>query len=341
MNRKWMVVLTAVALGLPGALCAQETPAPAPAPRAAPRVRVNTREGPFSVYTFSGNHARLGVVVNQAANADSDKLGARIVAVTPGGPAEKAGLQAGDVITKFNGTSLANVTSEDEDMSGPGDKLIELARALDPGDTVKVEYRRGAASKQATIIAQEVDYNYSGRMPTAPGMAFTVPPMPMQSFRDMMPEIARGPEMNWEDGMSGSVSICMGDSWCSLELVTLNSDLGEYFGTKDGVLVVRAPNDSTLPVKGGDVIVAIGGRKPTSPSHAMRILRSYEAGETVQIDVMRHQKRVTLSWTVPNPEAGMRHRMQPARPMRDHSEQTMWKRMPRMPLMGKHAMTVI
>jgi hypothetical protein len=153
----------------------------------------------------------------------------------------------------------------------------------------------------------------------------------------MMPEMARAPTIDLE----GGVNICFGDSWCSLELVTLNSDLGEYFGTKDGVLVVRAPNDSTLPVKGGDVIVSIGGRKPTSPSHAMRILRSYEAGETVQIDVMRHQKRVTLSWTVPNPEEGMRRRMERARPTRDHSEQTMWKRMPLMPQMRKHAMTVI
>jgi predicted metalloprotease with PDZ domain len=334
MNRKWMVVLTAVALGLPGALRAQETPTPAPAPRAAPRVRVNTREGPFSVYTFSGNHARLGVVVNQAANADSDKLGARIVAVTPGGPAEKAGLQAGDLITKFNGTALANAASEDEEMSGPGNKLIELARALNSGDTVKVEYRRGTAVKQATIIAQEGDYNWSGRMPTGfGGRDFTFAPTPMPSM-DMGPMIARG----IEDGVSSGLNFCFGDSWCSLELVTLNSDLGEYFGTKDGVLVVRAPNDSTLPVKGGDVIVAIGGRKPTSPSHAMRILRSYEAGETVQIDVMRHQKRVTVSWTVPNPEDKMRKRMERARPTREHSEQTMWKRMRQM---RKHAMTVI
>lgn len=337
MNRKWMVILTAVALGLPGALRAQATPAPAPTPRAAPRVRVNTREGPFSVYTFSGNHARLGVVVNQVANADSDKLGARIVAVTPGGPAEKAGLQAGDLITKFNGTPLANAATDDDEMSGPGNKLIELARALNTGDTVKIEYRRGTATKQATIIAQEVEYGMSGAAPMTGSMAFTVPPMAAQSWREMMPDIARVPTMD----MEGSVNVCFGDSWCSLELVTLNSDLGEYFGTKDGVLVVRAPNDSTLPVKGGDVIVSIGGRKPTSPSHAMRILRSYEAGETVQIDVMRHQKRVTVSWTVPNLENQMRRRMEPARPMREHSEQTMWKRMPRMPQMRKHAMTVI
>src|SRR2546427_12533397 len=59
----------------------------------------------------------------------------------------------------------------------------------------------------------------------------------------------------------------MGSPWGDLELVSLNSDLGEYFGAKDGVLVVRAPADSSLPLKGGDVITSIGGRKPANPSH--------------------------------------------------------------------------
>jgi hypothetical protein len=63
--------------------------------------------------------------------------------------------------------------------------------------------------------------------------------------------------------------------------------------------VVRAPEDSALALKGGDVILAIGGRKPTSPEHAMRILRSYDAGETVTIDVQRKQRRTTLTWKVP------------------------------------------
>jgi len=91
----------------------------------------------------------------------------------------------------------------------------------------------------------------------------------------------------------------MGSPWGDLELVSLNSDLGEYFGAKDGVLVVRAPADSSLPLKGGDVITSIGGRKPANPSHAMRILRSYETGETVSIEILRKQKRMSLTWKVP------------------------------------------
>src|SRR5881628_706626 len=48
-----------------------------------------------------------------------------------------------------------------------------------------------------------------------------------------------------------------------------------------------------------DVITSIGGRKPANPSHAMRILRSYETGETVSIEILRKQKRMSLTWKVP------------------------------------------
>ena len=102
----------------------------------------------------------------------------------------------------------------------------------------------------------------------------------------------------------GEFSFTLGDgAWGGIEMVKLNPELGDYFGTREGVLVVSAPADSTLALKGGDVILSIGGRKPTSPMHAMRILRSYEEGETVTIDVQRKQKRVTVTWKVPDEES--------------------------------------
>lgn len=284
MNRKWMQLAVAVAVALPAALAAQETPRPSRAPRARARA-------PFSVFSFSGNHGRIGVIVNTAANADSDKIGARIEGVTPGGPAAKAGLKVGDIITKFNGTSLAGVRAEgEEDESGPGAKLVELAHNLDPGDTVQVEYRRGSDTKKATLVAEEVSYSNEIRVPTtAPGFAF--PPGHMM----IEPEIA-------------GFGFCFGEGWCELNLVRLNADLGEYFGTSEGLLVVKAPADSSLPLKSGDVILSIGGRKPTTAEHAMRILRSYDTGETVSIEIMRKQKRMTLAWKVPEREDMMRVR---------------------------------
>jgi S1-C subfamily serine protease len=78
-------------------------------------------------------------------------------------------------------------------------------------------------------------------------------------------------------------------------LAPLNSDLGPYFGATSGVLVISAPKDAQLGLKGGDVVLAIDGRKPESPFHLLRILRSYEDGETFKVDILRNRKRETVT----------------------------------------------
>src|SRR5213082_2953673 len=276
MQRHWFIIAAVAGLWT-GGLAAQEPPAAPRAPRA-PRARA------FS-FSFSDNRGRLGVIVRTDASAESDKIGAKIEGVTPGSPAEQAGLKVGDIITKFAGTSLGGIKGDDEDESGPGRKLVALARKLEPGDTVRIEYRRGADAKQATLVAEGLDGTMRMDMP---GPMVAMPHMP-------------GMDLAWS----------FGEPWGDLELVSLNPDLGDYFGTKEGILVVKAPADSTLPLKGGDVILSIGGRKPTSQSHAMRILRSYESGESVSIDILRKQKRMSLTWKVPEArEHRMRHEME-------------------------------
>jgi S1-C subfamily serine protease len=80
-----------------------------------------------------------------------------------------------------------------------------------------------------------------------------------------------------------------------LEVAPLNPELGQYFGTTDGVLVIRAPKDGTLGLKGGDVVQAVDGRKPAGPSHLLRILLSYDRGETFKLDILRNKKRETVT----------------------------------------------
>src|SRR5881398_1106251 len=287
MQRKWIVIGAALLAALPAALVAQGTPR-TPRPTRAPRAFVFADD----------NRGRIGVVVNPRPDSEADKLGAKLEGVTPGGPAAKAGLKVGDIITKFNGTTLAGLKAQDEEESGPGTKLVQLARKLEPGDTVQVEYRRGSDTKKATLVAEDLGWMPNVRV--MPGMP-SMPDMPdMRHFE-----------------------FSFGMPWGDLELVSLNPDLGEYFGTKEGVLVVKAPADSSLPLKGGDVITSIGGREPANPSHAMRILRSYEAGETVTVEVMRKQKRTTVAWKVPEPR-DRRIRLRPER-----EEQSRFRLVPR------------
>ena len=93
-----------------------------------------------------------------------------------------------------------------------------------------------------------------------------------------------------------------GDRWADIELVRLNEDLGRYFGTSEGLLVISPPDNDELDLQAGDVILGIDGREPYSPSRALRILRSYEEGETINIEIMRDRNRMTVSYVVPERE---------------------------------------
>src|SRR5213592_1015617 len=158
MQRKWIIVAAVLAVSSAG-LAAQGTPRPPREPRA-------------RAFMMSDHRGRIGVVVRTDASPETDKIGAKIEGVTPAGPADKAGLKVGDVITKFNGTSLAAVQAEDEDESGPGRKLVELARKLEPDDTVQVEFRRGNDTKQTTLVAADMGGKFQMEMPGPPEIAW-------------------------------------------------------------------------------------------------------------------------------------------------------------------------
>lgn len=259
------------------------------------------------VRSFSFNRARIGISVSMQADKEDDKIGARIRSVTPDGPADKAGLKDGDIVTRFNGTALGGLESDDEEASGPGEKLVKLAQKLDDGDTVQVEYRRGSDNRKATLVAEELEMK--GAMTLvgpdgAEGWGGTVRP------RMFSTEPGRGFTMS----LNG-----FGMMRGGLELADLTPELGEYFGAKSGVLVLKTPEDSSLALKAGDVIIAIDGRTPTSESQVHRILSSYDRGETAKIEVLRKQKKVTVSWKIPEDEVHWKRLAEPKVRMRTRS----------------------
>jgi len=227
--------------------------------------------------------ARLGIKVNLRAR-DTDSLGAYVESVSPNGPAAKAGLRSGDLITKVDGKSvLAGGRAEDERderQSLPGLRLIELAARLEPADTVPLEFLRGKDRRTVSVVTEDEPEMFSMRL-RRPGGHRDDLPMPAGDFMDLGPG----------DRFEFLVGSPLGD----LELAPLNSDLGQYFGTTEGVLVIRAPKDGTLGLRGGDVVQAVDGRKPAGPSHLMRILRSYDRGETFKLDILRNRKRETVT----------------------------------------------
>jgi serine protease Do len=175
--------------------------------------------------------------------------------VVPQGPAAKAGIERGDLIVRFNGTALSG-----------SQKLVDLSRRLQPGDTAKLEYRRGSETHSASVVADRARPQFAMMFNRMGGPRF---------------EFGAGPDMMFFRSHAHS----------GLALVQMSRDLGEYFGTSEGMLVIKPPTDSASPLKAGDVILAIDGRKPQSVGHALKILGSYAPGEKAKLDVMRKKQR--------------------------------------------------
>ncbi len=278
--------LTALLALAPAAVLAQDAPK-TPAPRAEARTRVRTMEMPgMSRLTMMMGQPRLGLTLTN----DSTAKGAVVQDVMDDSPAEKAGLKQGDIVTRMNGTAL---TGED-----PAGTMADMAHKLEPGDTVKLDYRRNGSSHSATIVAADLARGtYAMAMPDMRGLDRMQAELPREW-------VAQG------GAMPHGFSVVMGRPM-GLQLVEMNAGLGDYFGTAKGLLVTDTPRDSTMPLRAGDVILTIGGRTPNSEGHAQRILGSYAPGETVQFEIMRKKSKQSVSWTVP--EHGEMKWMQPMR----------------------------
>ena len=78
-------------------------------------------------HVTNSGRAALGVGVSTVAGSDGAPAGVGVISVTAGGPAAKAGIKAGSVITAVNGTPTPDVQS-----------LSGVLAGLRPGDTAKV-----------------------------------------------------------------------------------------------------------------------------------------------------------------------------------------------------------
>ena len=226
-------------------------------------------------FRIDGRRAMIGINMDDP-KGDAD--GVLIEGVTPGGPAEQAGLRAGDVIVSMNGTALA----KDEEGSAQR-KVMDIMRDVDPGDEVSLEYERDGKKSSVTVVTDEMD-------PEAFGFAFGQGMDHFMSSLEDLPAIVNLPNLH-----------DFNSRWGDMEMVTLTSGLGEYFGTDKGILIVRAPKNKEIPLEDGDVILRIDGRTPTSPGHALRILHSYQGGEHLSIEIVRKQRPMTVEVDLPEP----------------------------------------
>ncbi len=119
-------------------------PTDTPAPQSAPTEDTNAAQGPLVFgQAPSPDSGTLGIILDRT---QSDAV---IQSVVPGGPADKAGVQGGDVVTAVDGTAVSDSTA-----------LISAVTAKKTGDTVTLTVSRSGKNQdiQLTVASRREVY---------------------------------------------------------------------------------------------------------------------------------------------------------------------------------------
>jgi C-terminal processing protease CtpA/Prc len=234
---------------------------------------------------FFGSRARIGV------NVVDSELGALVTQVMPGSGADSAGLKVGDVIQSVNGGSVATADQ------GPAQELMAQLRDVEPGDSVSLVVERAGQTLNFDVDTSG-DGVWVSAIPGANGYAVQFDGNGNGNGNGNGPNVVSLATTNPGDRIFRSWAFAS-SPWGDMELVAMSESLGRYFDTEEGMLVVHAPEDDAIDVQDGDVILSIGGRTPNSPEHAIRILSSFETGETIELSIMRDGRKRSVEYTVP------------------------------------------
>ena len=250
-----------------------------------------------NVMVLDGRGAQLGVMVSEVVDAKTS--GVRIDEVNADSPAQKAGLKEGDIVVEFDGERVRSAR-----------QFTRLVQETPDGRAVKIAVMRNGQKQvlDATPEAGRMTWNFgidSDRLKEEieRGLreyprAFPVEP-PQFDFR----YDDRGPR-RFEYRLPEMVMPYMGGrARLGVSVQSLTPELEEYFGAKNGgVLVSSVAPDSAAAkagVKAGDVIATVNGRSVNDTGDLMRELR--ELSGEVTLGVVRDRKEMTLKATLEQP----------------------------------------
>jgi len=218
----------------------------------------------------------IGITIGADSNNDPVE-GVAVVGISPGGAADESGIRTGDIITALNGESMSSANGQ-----AANRKLTDFMSGVEEGDVLDVDYLRNGKTYSAELSPQQRSARVFGFRFDDSGMR--APPAPSA------PHVA---SFSWM-GQFG------GHGFGEMEMVELNASLGRYFGTDSGLLIVKAPKDNSFQLEDGDVLKSIDGRTPENLRHAVRILGSYESGETVKLKILRDKREKTITVEIPD-----------------------------------------
>jgi len=161
---------------------------------------------------------RIAVAIGDVTKEVADSLGlgrargALVGSVEPGGPAEKAGIEAGDIILKFNGRDIEKASD-----------LPRMVGDIKPGTRVPLQLWRKGATRDVNITVAELDADTkvkarNGNAPRDDGTAQAAKPNALGLIVNEIPDaklkelkIKSGVEVEQADGPAQRAGIRPGD----------------------------------------------------------------------------------------------------------------------------------
>jgi len=237
---------------------------------------------------FVGDGAFLGVGTEDISKENMARYGMRevrgvgVTEVLKDSPAEKAGLRKDDVILRFDGESVTSVR-----------KLTRLVNESSADQNVRLTISRGGSEQElsATLSKRKMDNVFSGSFPRV-------------LRRDNEDDVRVFPNGNWPESIGGGdgplVWMLGANRRIGVSTQSLSKQLADYFGVKDGGVLITSVSDNSpaakAGLKAGDVITAIDGEKVTSPGDITRVLGKKETGD-VSLTVVRDKNARTVTVT--------------------------------------------
>jgi serine protease Do len=195
-----------------------------------------------------------------------EAYGVEITRVEDGSPAEKAGLKSGDVVLEYNGQRVEGM-----------EQFGRLVRETPPGREAKLLIsRNGATQTVAATLQTRKLKNFAAVMPN-----FDMPQMRMPD----VPQIFT----TWRSPVLG------------VEAESLGSQLGAYFGVKEGVLVRSVAPDTAAEkagIKAGDVIIKVDGSTVTTPNELVSAIHAAASKKSFPVDLVRERHETSLTVTI-------------------------------------------
>ncbi len=201
--------------------------------------------------------------IAEALNIDVDK-GVLVNDVIDDSPAEKAGLEDGDVIVRI-GDNVIDNTSD----------LSKAVKSMVPGDKADIVVYRDGKKKDLNVVMgaaeNRVDREFALQKSTKEAL---------EKYKDAM-KLSMKPH-----------------GFLGVTLESLGDQLAEYFQVKEGVLITSVEEDSPAEkagLKAGDVILSVNGEETSSPSDVSSIVRKQKEGDTVDLMISRRGQEMKIA----------------------------------------------